>query len=294
MRTRVNLLDTLIDCVDADQAVAQIDAFVQSKRPHHVVTANVDFLRLASRDAGFQGIVNDADLVLADGMPLVWASRRRSTPLPCRVTGVDMIMACAQLAAKRGYSIFLLGAAPGVAYDTAEVLQQRFPGLRIVGTYSPPNAEMADHDDDVCVRMVRAARPDMLFVAFGAPKQEHWIRAHQAVLNVPVCMGVGGSFDMLAGNVRRAPVWIQRHGLEWLYRLAQEPRRLWKRYIVHDLPVFARLMLQSRDAVAVPQPASRPRLFEEALVESAYREPTRLGDAGAKRSEMPVGAGQSA
>jgi len=205
-----------------------------------------------------------------------------------------MIMACAQLAVKRGYSIFLLGAAPGVAYETAEVLQQRFPGLRIAGTYSPPSAEMADHDDDVCVRMVRAAQPDLLFVAFGAPKQEHWIRAHQATLNVPVCMGVGGSFDMLAGNVRRAPVWIQRHGLEWLYRLAQEPRRLWKRYIVHDLPVFVRLMRQSRDGATVPQPASRPWLVEETLAESAFREPARKGDSGAKRSEIPVGAGRSA
>jgi len=294
MRTRVNLLDTLIDCVDADQAMAQIDGFVQSKRPHHVVTANVDFLRLASQDAGFQSIVNDADLVLADGMPLVWASRRQLTPLPCRVTGVDMILACAQLAARRGYSIFLLGAAPGVAYQAAEVLQQRFPGLRIAGTYSPPAAEMTEQDDDAGVRMVRAARPDMLFVAFGAPKQEHWIRAHQETLNVPVCMGVGGSFDMLAGNVRRAPVWIQRHGLEWLYRLAQEPRRLWKRYIVHDLPVFARLMLQPRDGAAVSQPASRPWLVEEALTDSAFREPARKGDSGAKRSEMPVGAGRSA
>jgi N-acetylglucosaminyldiphosphoundecaprenol N-acetyl-beta-D-mannosaminyltransferase len=258
-----------------------------------VVTVNVDFLRLARKDTGFQGIVNGADLVLADGMPLVWASRRRPTPLPCRVTGVDMMMACAQLAANRGYSIFLLGAEPGVAHKTAEVLRERFPNLRIVGTYSPPGSEVADHDDK-SVHIVRAAKPDMLFVAFGAPKQEQWIRLHKAYLNVPVCMGVGGSFDMLAGNVRRAPLWLQRHGLEWLYRLVQEPRRLWKRYIVHDLPVFVRLMLQRRDTDALPQPAGRPRLFEEAMAESAYIEPIHIGESNVQRSEIPVGAGRSA
>lgn len=292
MRTQVNLLGTMIDCVDADQAVAHIDAFVQSKRFHQVATVNVDFLRLAQQDTGFQGIVNGADLVLADGMPLVWASRRGPTPLPCRVTGVDMIMACAQLAAARGYSIFLLGAAPGVAHRAAEVLKERFPGLRIAGTYSPPNLEVADQDD-TCVHIVRAARPDMLFVAFGAPKQEQWIRLHRAYLNVPVCMGVGGSFDMLAGNVRRAPLWVQRHGLEWFYRLVQEPRRLWKRYIVHDLPVFARLMLQPRDSMTVPQTAGRVRLFEDTIGEP-YLEPIHIGESTAQRSEMSVGAGRSA
>ncbi|MDB5078049.1 MAG: anti-sigma-factor antagonist and glycosyl transferase [Chloroflexi bacterium] len=292
MRTQLDLLGTLIDCVDAPQALSQIDDFVRSGRFHQVVTVNVDFLRLASKDRGFQNLVNNADLVLADGMPLVWASRRRSTPLPCRVTGIDMILSCAQLAASRGYSIFLLGAAPGVAREAGEVLQQRFPGLRIAGTYSPPTTEPADQEQ--CVRMVRAAQPDMLFVAFGAPKQDEWICQHQDRLDVPVCMGVGGSFDMLTGNVRRAPLWIQRRGLEWLYRLVQEPRRLWKRYIVHDLPVFARLMFQSRESTVVSQPATIARPFESASTEAAFAEQIFAGEASSQMSELAVRVGQSA
>lgn len=292
MRTQVDLLGTLIDCVDAHQALSQIDGFVQSGRFHQVVTVNVDFLRLANKDESFQNLVNNADLVLADGMPLVWASRRRSTPLPGRVTGVDMLLACSQLAASHGYSIFLLGAEPGVARAAGEILQERFPGLRIAGTYSPPSTDLAEQEK--CVRIVRAAQADMLFVAFGAPKQEEWISHYQDRLKVPVCMGVGGSFDMLAGNVRRAPLWIQQWGLEWFYRLVQEPRRLWKRYIIHDLPVFARLMFQRRDSVVTSQAAAQPRSFEGATIESMYVEPIFAGESSAQMSEIAVGVSQSA
>jgi N-acetylglucosaminyldiphosphoundecaprenol N-acetyl-beta-D-mannosaminyltransferase len=292
MRTQVNLLGTLIDCVDATEAIARVDTYVQSRRFHQVVTVNVDFLRLAGKHEGFRDLVNSSDLVLADGMPLVWASRRRPVPLPARLTGVDMILACAQLAVSRGYGIFLLGAAPGVANDAAQVLRRRFPGVRIVGTYSPPNTEPAELER--CVRMVSAANADMLFVAFGAPKQEEFIRRYRERLNVPVCMGIGGSFDMLAGNVRRAPLWVQHHGLEWLYRLAQEPRRLWKRYIIHDLPVFARMMLQRGGTLDQMQAHGQPLRFEEGTAELTFSEALYGEDAAVRRSEIPVGARQSA
>jgi N-acetylglucosaminyldiphosphoundecaprenol N-acetyl-beta-D-mannosaminyltransferase len=291
VRIQVDLLGTLIDCVDVSEALQRIDGFVQSRRFHQVVTVNVDFLRLASKDQSFQYLVNDADLVLADGMPLVWASRRRSTPLPARVTGVDMILACSQLAARRGYSIFLLGAAPGVARTTAEILQARFPGLRVAGTYSPPTTELVDLD--ASVRMVRAARPDMLFVALGAPTQDRFISDNQDRLHVPVCMGVGGSFDMLAGNVRRAPIWVQQRGLEWLYRLVQEPRRLWKRYILQDLPVFARLMFQARESLATPRPRMQVGLQENTRAESMHGEPV-YGETNLHVKEAILGVSQSA
>jgi N-acetylglucosaminyldiphosphoundecaprenol N-acetyl-beta-D-mannosaminyltransferase len=292
VRTQLDLLGTMIDCVDASQALSQIDSFVRSGRFHQVVTVNVDFLRLASKDKGFQKLVNNADLVLADGMPLVWASRLRSRPLPGRVTGVDMMLACAQLAATRGYRIFLLGAAPGVARATGEILQQRFPGLCIAGTYSPPSTDPADQEE--CVRVVNAAQADMLFVAFGAPKQDQWICQYQDRLNVPVCMGVGGSFDMLTGKVRRAPLWLQERGLEWLYRLVQEPRRLWKRYIIHDLPVFARLMFQPRESVVTSQHAEEARSFESVSAKPVYADPIFVGEASTQMSEMTVRVGQSA
>jgi N-acetylglucosaminyldiphosphoundecaprenol N-acetyl-beta-D-mannosaminyltransferase len=141
--------------------------------------------------------------------------------------------------------MFFLGAADGVAAETARVLQACYPDLRIAGAYAPPPLPMSAQDTTHVLSMVRAARPDILLVAFGAPLQEEWIRTHMRRLAVPVCIGVGGAFDMIAGRVRRAPLWMQRCGLEWLCRLVQEPRRLWRRYVVHDLPAFFRLMMQS-------------------------------------------------
>jgi N-acetylglucosaminyldiphosphoundecaprenol N-acetyl-beta-D-mannosaminyltransferase len=218
-----------------------------------VVTANVDFLRLGQQSPAFQDLVNSADLVVPDGMPLVWASRSRGDALPERTTGLDLIHDCARIATAHDYGIFLLGAGEGVANETAAVLTARYPGLRIAGTFSPPPAMLVD-GDDLIVSKIREARPEILLVAFGAPRQEEWIRSHLHVLNVPVCIGVGGAFDMLAGRVRRAPLWMQGRGLEWLFRLVQEPRRLWKRYFVYDLPVFMSLMLQSREPSVLPAP----------------------------------------
>lgn len=248
MRHRVNLLDTWIDKVDLEEAAAQVEAFVQSGTPHQVVTANVDFLRLAAEQRSFRDLINASDLVVADGMPLLWGSRLLGDPLPERVTGVELVRECARLSAAKGYSIFLLGAAPGVADGAAETLRRDYPGVRIAGTYAPPVGPFSDVTEATMLRLIQEAQPDMLFVAFGAPRQDQWIRAHLHELKVPVCMGVGGSFDFLAGRVSRAPLWMQDRGLEWLYRVLQEPTRLWKRYFVDDLPIFLRMMAQGRSS----------------------------------------------
>lgn len=246
MRYLVNLLDVWIDKVDLEGAVAEIDTFVQVGTPHQVMTVNVDFLRLSYQDAAFRNLINTSDLVVPDGMPLLWASRLLGDALPERVTGVEMISACARLAVERGYSIFLLGAKPGVARDAAAALKRRYPGLRIAGTYAPPVGPFSPDEEMRMVRMIQELRPEMLFVAFGAPKQDQWIRKHLGHLGVPVCMGCGASLDFLAGRVKRAPLWMQLHGLEWLYRVGQEPTRLWKRYFIDDLPIFMRMMAQRR------------------------------------------------
>lgn len=246
MRYLVNLLDVWIDKVDLEGAVAEIDTFVQVGTPHQVMTVNVDFLRLSYQDAAFRNLINTSDLVVPDGMPLLWASRLLGDALPERVTGVEMISACARLAVERGYSIFLLGAKPGVARDAAAALKRRYPGLRIAGTYAPPVGPFSPDEEMRMVRMIQELRPEMLFVAFGAPKQDQWIRKHLGRLGVPVCMGCGASLDFLAGRVKRAPLWMQLHGLEWLYRVGQEPTRLWKRYFIDDLPIFMRMMAQRR------------------------------------------------
>lgn len=269
MRYRISLLSTWVDSIDLSEAGDRVAGFVRDGAPHQIVPANVDFLRLASEDEEFRELVNGADMVVADGMPLVWAARWAGHHFPRRISGVDMILTCAEAAVERGFSMFFLGAAPGVGEDVAEVLQARFPGLRIAGVYAPPPLPLTEEEDQKVVRLVQEAQPDMLLVAFGAPLQEQWIRAHMHYLGVPVCMGVGGAFDMLSGRVRRAPLWMQGRGLEWFYRLVQEPRRLWRRYLIHDLPVFVRLMLHSRRDRARPQPANTVRLVEDVLPDLA-------------------------
>lgn len=242
-RVRIDLDGTLVDRVDRSEAVERIRGFMQSGSAHQIVTVNLDFLSIAERNPHFRALINSADLAVADGMPLVWLSRLRGTPLAERVAGIELVDESCQMAAQSGRGVFLLGAAPGVARAAGERLQRLHPGLRIVGTYSPPIGPLKRRESDRIVRMIRRATPAFLFVALGAPRQDLWIQAHLGELNVPVAMGVGCALDLLAGVSRRAPMWMQASGLEWAYRLGREPRRLWRRYMLNDLPVFGRLLV---------------------------------------------------
>jgi N-acetylglucosaminyldiphosphoundecaprenol N-acetyl-beta-D-mannosaminyltransferase len=245
-RPRLDFGGTLIDRVDRHQALERIRGFLHAGQPQQVVTVNLDFLSIAERDAAFRAVINGAGLAVADGMPLVWLSRLRGEPLAERVAGVELVDAACALAARTGDGVFLLGAAPGVARTAAERLVERHPGLRIAGTYSPPMGPLKRKHNQQIVRMIREAAPGFLFVALGAPRQDLWIAEHLHELNVPVAMGVGCVFDLLAGVTTRAPSWMQAAGLEWSWRLLREPRRLWRRYILNDLPVFGRLLLSGR------------------------------------------------
>lgn len=278
MGQRINLLGTWIDSVSLQDAGALVAEFVRTGTPHQVIPANVDFLRLAKQDSEFRAIVNGADLVVADGMPLVWASRLAGHGIPRRIAGVDMILMCAEVAAAKSFRIFLLGAEPGVGEGVAEVLRARFPGLPPVCTYAPPPLPLSAQEEEHTIRVIREAQPHILIVAFGAPLQERWIAANRERLGVPVCMGVGGAFDMMAGRVRRAPLWMQRRGLEWSFRLLHEPRRLWRRYLVHDLPVFMQLMTQNRPHVAPRSPVANPVM----LVDDALPDLARLEESAAR------------
>jgi len=247
-RPRIDLGGTAIDQVDFEQAVDRIRDFLCSGRSHQVVTANLDFLSIAERNPEFRATINAADLAVADGMPLVWLSRLRGQPLPQRVTGVELVDACCELAAENGQSVFLMGGAPGIAQAAAERLQERHPDLRIAGAYTPPMGPLKRKEEARLICTIREAAPAFLFVALGAPRQDFWIRDHLAELNVPVAMGVGCTLDLLAGTSSRAPEWMQTAGLEWTYRLVREPRRLWRRYLVNDLPLFGRLLFSSARA----------------------------------------------
>ena len=246
MAQQIDLLNVRVDRVDFSAVMGQIRQAIQLRQPRQLVTVNVDFIKLAKADSNFRRLINTSDISVADGMPLLWAARLIGAPLPERITGTDLVLGCAQIAAEEGHRLFLLGAAPGVAEQAGAELQRRFPGLTICGSYAPPFGNWAEDEDRRIIQRVQAARPDVLFVAFGAPRQDVWIREHMAELNVPICAGIGGALNFLAGKIRRAPQWMQDFGLEWLYRVAQEPGRLWKRYLLEDLPIFLQLLAQTR------------------------------------------------
>ena len=227
----VAVLGLPINSLTADEAVEALDRLILSGGTHQICPVNVDTWLNALDDPHLHRIMAGSALVLPDGMPLVWAAGLLGCPLVERVTGVDMVPRLAELSARKGYGIFLLGARPGVAERAGRLLEQTYPGVRIVGTYAPAEENLLQMDHNEILRQIHAARPDILLVAFGNPKQEKWIWMHRKRLGVPLSMGVGGSFDILAGDVRRAPRWIQRCGLEWAMRFVQEPVRLGPRYL---------------------------------------------------------------
>jgi N-acetylglucosaminyldiphosphoundecaprenol N-acetyl-beta-D-mannosaminyltransferase len=240
-RVSVDLLG--FDKVTMKGAVRRIVRMAKRRdRAHYVCTGNLDHLVIAARDPDFRSVYHEADLVVADGAPIVWLSRiaARGSWLPERVAGSDLFWELARASAEANLRLFLLGGSPGSGERAADAVVRRHPGARIAGIYSPPLATFDSEDEQARIRdIVRHAAPDVLLVAFGAPKQEKWIARNKDQLGVPVSIGVGGSFEMAAGIRRRAPRWIQRLGLEWLYRFAQEPRRLFQRYFVDDLPYLA-------------------------------------------------------
>ena len=250
MRQIVGLLGTPIDILNMQEALERLEQFIEQKRFHQVATANTDFLINALDDKELSTILREADLVVPDGMPLIWAARLMRSPLPERVTGADLVPALAELAAQKGYRIFMLGARPEVAQRARERFEEDYPGIQIVGCLSPEARSLVEMDSESILKEIHAAKPDILFVAFGNPKQEKWIHLHREQLKaVSICIGVGGTFDFIAGKTIRAPLWLQRTGLEWLFRLLQEPRRLWKRYY-RDITQFSRYLINQWRAIS--------------------------------------------
>jgi N-acetylglucosaminyldiphosphoundecaprenol N-acetyl-beta-D-mannosaminyltransferase len=231
------ILGVRVDAVTFDEVLARIEAFIADGHPHQVVTVNPEFVMTAQSDAEFRRIINDSALALPDGTGVWWASRHLGQPLPERIPGVDLVERLAALSAARGYRLYFLGAMPGVAERAVETLRARYPGLVVAGVYA--GSPRAEDEADIVAR-VCAARPDVLLVAYGAPAQDHWIARNLNRLGVPVCIGVGGAFDYIAGVRPRAPHWLRQVGLEWLHRLVTQPWR-WRRMLA--LPRFAWRML---------------------------------------------------
>jgi N-acetylglucosaminyldiphosphoundecaprenol N-acetyl-beta-D-mannosaminyltransferase len=243
---RVGIGYALVDNCSCEEACEAIVLHAKSGgKPAYVTTANAQHIVLLDQDKRLREIYDRADLVVPDGFSLLLAARFYGRFLQERIAGVDMVQTLCNLAAENDLHVFLMGGLPESADQAARVLKQRAPSLRI-STYCPPfGFEKSPEALEAAASVIRAAKPDLLFVALGAPKQEHWIYDHGLQLSVPVSMGVGGSFELIAGVVPRAPVWMQNFGCEWLYRLYREPRRMWRRYLIGNLE-FAAIVIRQR------------------------------------------------
>ncbi len=248
LRTQpIVILGLPIDNLDMGSAVtailALVGAYEEDHRPRQVTTINVDFL-VNTHAWGFRGsrhpelleVLRRSDLVTADGMPIVWISWLLGTPLKERVAGADLVPALCRAAAASERSVFLLGGQGDVGKRAAAILQRQSPGLKIAGVYSPfvhtEGVQMDDESDTDTVERINASGADILFIGFGNPKQELWFHRNRHRLRVGVSIGIGGTYEFLTGSVKRAPVWMQKSGLEWIFRITQDPKRLWKRYFV--------------------------------------------------------------
>lgn len=239
---RVNILGVGVSAINMATALAIIDGWIAKREQHYVTITNVHGVIESQFDEELRNIHNGAALVAPDGMPLVWVSLVRGFRHVDRVSGPDLVPKICEGSAIKNYRHFFYGGDNGVPELLSERLKARYSGLNVVGTYSPPFRPLTEQEDEQVVKLINTAEPDIVWVGLGMPKQERWMAAHVGRLRAPVLIGVGAAFDFHAGLKRRAPHWMQRSGLEWLFRLFSEPSRLWKRYLTNN-PLFALLIV---------------------------------------------------
>jgi N-acetylglucosaminyldiphosphoundecaprenol N-acetyl-beta-D-mannosaminyltransferase len=232
--THFRVLGVGIDAVQILDVIAIIEDWIRERgRTHFIAVTGMHGVMEAQHDAAFKAILNSADLVVPDGMPLVWLGRLRGFRLPRRVYGPELMLSVCKHTASKNVRHFLFGGVPGVAEKLSDTLRSQFSGLNVVGTYSPPFRPLNLEERQEVVNVINAAAPDIVWVGLSTPKQERWMYEHRRSVHAPVLAGVGAAFDINSGTKEQAPVWVQEHGLEWLFRLLQEPQRLWRRYLVY-------------------------------------------------------------
>lgn len=239
---RVDILGVGVSAITVADAVGSVERWIRARTPNYVCITGVHGVIESRTNAELRRIHNQAGLVTPDGMPLVWMARLLGFSRTRRVYGPDLMRAVSALPAERGIRHFYYGGGPGIAEKLEESLRRANPGLSVVGTLTPPFGPVSASEDAEAVRRINAARPDIVWVGLSTPKQEYWMAAHVGRIDAPVLIGVGAAFDFLAGTKRQAPRWMQRSGLEWLFRLLSEPRRLWRRYF-KIVPAFLVLAL---------------------------------------------------
>ena len=237
--SRLGFMNTEVDNLTMNEALQRIDELVQENKNAFVVTPNVDHIIQLERGGELVEAYKQADLILTDGKPLIWISKWYGTPIKEKISGSDLFPLLCELSARKGYRMFFLGASEGVAEKAAENLKQKYSGLLVVGTYSPPKGFEKDKAEMDKIRtMIKSSQPHILIVALGCPKQELFILHNREGLGVPISLGLGASIDFEAGSIKRAPKWMANYGLEWVYRIIQDPKRLAKRYLVDDTKIF--------------------------------------------------------
>lgn len=236
---RMKFMNTEIDNLTMQETLQAINQLIQENKSAYVVTPNVDHIVQLETNRELQEVYKNAALILTDGKPLLWIANWYGTPIKEKISGSDLFPLLCNMAAAKGYKMFFLGAAEGVAKRAAENLTMKYKGLQVVGTYSPPfGFENNKNEMDKIKNMIKASKPDILIVGLGCPKQEKFMYHHCKDLGVPISLGLGASFDFEAGNIKRAPRWMANHGLEWLFRITQDPRRMAKRYLVNDRKIL--------------------------------------------------------
>lgn len=240
--TRTNVLGVGVSAVNIPMTIAEIDRLIRAGERSFVCVSGAHGIMECQRDERLREIHNRAGLVTPDGMPLVWISRWRGAKHVSRVYGPDLMLALCEHTAATGHRHYFYGGADGVPEQLVQRLTARFPNLAVAGTHSPPFRQLTEEEDRSVIRGINATRPDIVWVGLSTPKQERWMAAHREVLDAAVLIGVGAAFDFHAGIKHQAPLWIQRSGLEWLFRLLSEPRRLWRRY-AYIVPMFSVLVM---------------------------------------------------
>ena len=239
--SKIEILGTKIDKLTEREALNRMGEMIAAGGAHYVVTANAEIVYMAYRDEKMRKVINEADMVTADGSGILWAARKLGDEMPERVTGVDLVSGICRESAEKGWRIYLLGSADGVAKKAAEKLRLEYMGCEIVGWHHGFLREKSV--EEAVIADIKEKKADVLLVGMGAPRQEYWIREHMEELGVGVCMGIGGSLDVISGELKRAPKWMQEMSLEWLYRVIKQPSRL-KR--VMNLPKFMLAVMRNR------------------------------------------------
>ena len=233
------LLNTYVNNVSMDETLDAIDNMIASDKKSYIVAVNVDVIMKIENDPYLKKITDKADMVLVDGKPLVWISMWHKNPVKEKISGSDLVPLLCKRANEKNYSIFIIGGKKGIAEQAKLNLEKKYSNIRIVGTYSPPFGFEVDKEEiEIINTMISKVKPDLVFACFGCPKQEKWVYENYNKYNAKLSICAGATVDFLAGNIKRAPVWISNCGLEWFYRFMQEPKRLFKRYFIDDMRIL--------------------------------------------------------